>query len=73
MAKTVSCYLSELLRAYQEMTQRTYTEMALDFDITLSNLYLYRNEAGNPRAKTIDKIVSEVESRCPDAFRKVGG
>lgn len=72
MAKTVNRYISELLQAYQEITKKTCTEMALDFDITLSNLYLYRNGKGNPRAKTIDKIVSEVETRCPKAFKKVG-
>lgn len=70
MAKTVSCYISELLEKYQEITKKTCTEMAMDFDVTLSNLYLYRNEKGNPRAKTIDKIVSEVEVRCPEAFNK---
>ena len=56
MAKTVSRYVSELLQAYQGITGKTCTEMAVDFDITLSNLYLYRNEQGNPRAKTIDKL-----------------
>lgn len=70
MAKTVSRYISELLETYQEITQKSCTEMALDFDVTLSNLYLYRNGNGNPRAKTIDKIVSEVEARCPEAFEK---
>ena len=71
MAKTTSRYISELLTAYQEITHKTCTEMALDFNVTLSNLYLYRNGKGNPRAKTIDKIVSEVETRCPEAFYKV--
>lgn len=71
MAKTVSRYVSELLQAYQGITGKTCTEMAVDFDITLSNLYLYRNEQGNPRAKTIDKIVSAVETNCPEAFGKV--
>lgn len=47
--------------------------MALDFDVTLSNLYLYRNENGNPRAKTVDKIVAVVEARCPEAFKKING
>lgn len=73
MAKTVSRYISELLQAYEEITHRTCTEMALDFDVTLSNLYLYRTGKGNPRAKTVDKIVSEVEARCPEAFEKVNG
>ena len=45
--------------------------MALDFDITLSNLYLYRNGKGNPRAKTIDKIVNRVEEERPDVFHAV--
>lgn len=71
MAKTVNRYLSELLHAYQENTHKTCTEMALDLNITLSNLYLYRNGKGNPRASTIDKIVSAVEERCPEAFKKV--
>lgn len=71
MAKTVSRYISELLQAYQEITQKTFIEMSLDFDVTLSNLYLYRTGRGNPRAKTIDKIVSEVKSRCPEAFNKI--
>ena len=71
MAKSVNRYLSELLDAYQELTRRTCTEMALDFDITLSNLYLYRTEQGNPRASTIDKIVNGVELNCPDAFHSV--
>lgn len=72
MAKKVTRYLSELLEAYQRITAKTYTEMSLDLDITLSNLYLYRSESGNPRAKTIDKIVSEVERRCPEAFDEIG-
>lgn len=71
MAKTVNRYISELLQAYQEMTQRTCTEMALDFHMTLSNLYLYRNGKGNPRAKTIDKIVEGVETHCPEALKKI--
>ena len=71
MAKPVSRYISELLQAYQEITEKTCTEIALDFDITLSNLYLYRNEKGNPTASTIDKIADGVESHCPDAFHKI--
>lgn len=72
MAKAISFYISELLYAYQEYTQKTCTEMALDFDVTLSNLYLYRNGKGNPRATTIDKIVNGVENLCPEALEKVG-
>lgn len=71
MAKTVSRYISELLEVYQEITQKTCTEMALDFDITLSNMYLYRHGKGNPRADTIDKIVGGVEAHCPEAFKKI--
>ena len=71
MAKTVSRYISELLDKYQEITQKTYTEMAMDFDITLSNLYLYRSGKGNPRATTIDKIVTGIEANCPDAFHAI--
>ena len=72
MAKTVSQYILELLQAYEELTKRTYIEMALDFDITLSNLYQYRNGKGNPTARTVDKIVSGVEANCPEAFKEVG-
>ena len=71
MAKSINRYISELLDAYQEATRKTCTEMALDFDITLSNLYLYRNGKGNPRAKTIDKIVNRVEEERPDVFHAV--
>lgn len=71
MAKPVGHYISELLQAYQEITQKSCTEMALDFDITLSNLYLYRTEKGNPRANTIDKIIEGVETHCPEAFHKI--
>ena len=71
MAKTVSRYISELLDKYQEITQKTYTEMAMDFDITLSNLYLYRSGKGNPRATTIDEIVTEIEANCPDVLHAV--
>lgn len=71
MAKTVNRYVSELLHAYQKITQKTLTEMALDFDVTLSNLYLYRNEKGNPRANTINKIIDGVEKHCPEAFRQI--
>lgn len=70
MAKPIRRYISELLQAYQEITQKTCTDMALDFDITLSNLYLYRNAKGNPRADTIDKIIAGVEANCPEAFEK---
>ena len=31
------------------------TERAMDFEITISNLYLYQTRKGNPRAKAIDK------------------
>lgn len=71
MAKTVNRYVSELLHAYQKITQKTLTEMALDFDVTLSNLYLYRNEKGNPRANTINKIIDGVEKHCPEVFRQI--
>ena len=71
MAKSINGYISELLEAYQEARRKTCTEMALDFDITLSNLYLYRNGKGNPRAKTIDKIVNRVEEERPDVFHAV--
>lgn len=71
MAKTVSRYISELLQTYQETTRKTYAEIALEFDVTISNLYLYRNEEGNPRAKTVDKIVGGVEAQCPEALKKM--
>ena len=71
MEKTVNRYLSELLQRYQQTTQKTCTEMALEFDITLSNLYLYRNEQGNPRYKTIDKILGEISVRCPELLEQV--
>lgn len=44
MAKPINCYISELLYAYQEYTQKTCTEMALDFDVTLSNLYIQKRK-----------------------------
>ena len=71
MEKTVNRYLSELLQRYQQTTQKTCTEMSLEFDITFSNLYLYRNEQGNPRAKTIDKILGEISVRCPELLEQV--
>ena len=71
MAKRVRRYISELLQAYREITGKTYTEIALDFDISLSNLYLYRTEQGNPTADTIDKIVDGIEKDCPEVIKKV--
>ena len=71
MAKSVHRYISELLEAYHRYTKKTFTEMALDFDVTLSNLYQYRNGKGNPTAETIDKIVNGVEANCPRAFEEV--
>lgn len=71
MARTVKSYLAGLLRVYQELTGETCMEMALDFEITLSNLYLYRNEKGNPTANTIDKIIDGVERLCPDALQRM--
>ena len=73
MAKTVNRYIAELLQAYQEITQKTWTEISLDFDVTLSNLYLYRKEKGNPSAKTVDKIIGGAEAHCPAALKKVNG
>lgn len=70
MAKKVRIFISELLEGYQEITHRTCTEMALDFDVTLSNLYKYRTGKGNPTAKTIDKIVKAVEENCPELLKK---
>ena len=70
-AKSVNWYLSELIQAYQMYTAKTCTEMALDFGVTLSNLYLYRVGRGNPTAKTVDRIVGEIERQCPAAFEQV--
>lgn len=70
MAKSIHCYLSELLDAYQRYTGKTCTEIALDFDVTLSNLYEYRNGRGNPTARTIDKIVNGVEANCRRALEE---
>ncbi len=69
--RTLSSCLCELIAAYQELTKKSYTEMALDFGITLSNLYLYRTGRGNPRAKTIDRIVRAVAENCPEALEAV--
>jgi len=71
MAKKVSRYISELLQAYQEITHKSCTEIALDCGVTLSNLYEYRNGTGNPTAKTIDKIIEAVDKNCPEAMRKI--
>lgn len=70
MAKEVRIFIAELLQAYEEITGKTCTEMALDFDVTLSNLYKYRNGKGNPTAKTIDKIIKAVEENCPELLEK---
>ena len=73
MEKEVRIFIAELLQAYEEITGKTCTEMALDFDVTLSNLYKYR---GNPTAKTIDKIIKAVEGNCPELLEKeekIGG
>lgn len=71
MAKRVRRYISELLQAYQEITGKTCIEMALDFEISPSNLYLYRTGCGNPTADTIDKIIDGVERDCPEVIKKV--
>jgi len=71
MAKAASRYISELLEAYQSITQKAYMEIALDLGTTLSNMYRYRNGTGNPRAKTIDKIVNGAEKHCPEVLQKV--
>lgn len=70
MAKEVKIFIAEPLQAYQEITDKTCTEMALDFDVTLSNLYKYRTGKGNSTAKTIDKIVRAVEENCPELLEK---
>lgn len=70
MTKSVETFIAELIQAYQQTTRKTCTEMALDFDVTLSNLYRYRMGKGNPRAKTIDKIVSAVDQNCPELLRQ---
>ena len=76
MAKEVRIFIAELLQAYEEITDKTCTEMALDFDVTLSNLYKCRTRKGNPTAKTIDKIIKAVEKNCPELLEKeekIGG
>ena len=76
MAKEIRIFIAELLQAYEEITDKTCTEMALDFDVTLSNLYKYRTGKGNPTAKTIDKIIKAVEENCPELLEKeekIGG
>lgn len=70
MAKEVRIFISELLQAYEEITGKTCTEMALDFDVTLSNLYKYRTGKGNPTAKTIEKIVKVVDENYPELLEK---
>lgn len=70
MAKSIKNYIAEVLQKYQDITQKTCTEMALDFDVALSNLYEYRNGKGNPTADTIDKIVNTVEENCPEALKR---
>ena len=45
--------------------------MALDFDVTLSNLCLYRTGAGNPTAATIDRIIAAVEAACPELLDQI--
>ena len=65
MSKTVESFIAELIQEYQRVTNKTCTEMALDFDVTLSNLYRYRTGKGNPRARTIDKIISALQENCP--------
>ena len=72
MAKSINRYISELLEAYHKHTKKTFTEMALDFDVTVSNLYQYRNGTGNPTAETIDKIINGVERHCPNAYFEIG-
>ena len=49
--KSVNRYISKLLGKYQEPTQKACAEMAIDPDITISNLYLSRTGKGNPWAK----------------------
>jgi len=71
MAKTVD-YLAELISAYQRETQKTLLEIALDFDVSLSNLYNYRRGAGNPRATTIDKILAAIGENCPELMKAEG-
>ena len=76
MAKEVRIFIAELLQAYEEITDKTCTEMALVFDVTISNLYKYRTGKGNPTAKTIDKIIKAVEKNCPELLEKeekIGG
>ena len=48
-----------------------FVKNSLDFDISLSNLYLYRTEQGNPTADTIDKIIDGIEKDCPEVIKKV--
>lgn len=38
MSKTVESFIAEPIQEYQRVTNKTCTEMALDFDVTLSNL-----------------------------------
>ncbi len=66
MSKTVESYIAKLIQAYQMTTKKTCSEMALDFDVTLSNLYRYRMGTGNPRARTIDKIILAIQENCPE-------
>ena len=46
--ETVDSVIARLILAYQEKTNKTLLEIALDFDVTLSNLYRYREQGGNP-------------------------
>lgn len=70
MAKKVEVYVAELIQAYERCMDKTYSEVALDFDITISNLYRYRKGDGNPKARTVDKIIAAVEENCPELLRR---
>lgn len=71
MHKTVISWFAEILWEYHRITGKTFSEMSLDFEVTPSNLYTYRDGRGNPTAKTMDKVLRVIKETCPEVLENI--
>lgn len=69
---TVHEFVARLLSEYEEAVGRNHSQIATDMDIPVSNYYLYRNGAGNPTARTINKMIEAIQQDHPEIIIKVG-
>ena len=68
MAVAAEDFIAGLLSAYEEATGEKPFKIAGDMDIAVSNYYRYRNGAGDPTARTVNKIMAVIQVNRPEVI-----